>query len=87
MFKPTNELAQELIAADQLRLERYLELIHLDPAPLAAIYVRAIALRYALRRLRRGFGRGSFKDRDYSSLIKKISSRPRSSAAAKANLH
>jgi hypothetical protein len=53
MFTSTDALAEKLIAISEMRRENYLERVHLDPAPLVWVYVRRLALRHALRRVRR----------------------------------
>ncbi len=49
MAKTTHQLAQELIAAEELLPEQYLEMRHLDPPLIVAIHIRLLALRHALR--------------------------------------
>ncbi len=50
MFRSTNHLAKQLIEAGSLRSEDYLEMQHLDPSLVTAVYVRMIYFRERLRR-------------------------------------
>jgi hypothetical protein len=52
MFESTSRLAAKLISAGAMRNERYLEVLHLDPPLITAIYVRIVAFRWALRKIR-----------------------------------
>jgi hypothetical protein len=52
MFEPTSRLAAKLISAGAMRNEEYLEVLHLDPPFIIAIYVRIIAFRRAMRKIR-----------------------------------
>ena len=50
MFHSTERLANYLIVKGEIRRETFLEIKNLDPWPLVALYVYAIALRRTLRR-------------------------------------
>lgn len=50
MFRSTSTLAEQLIQAGSLRNEDYLEMRHLDPSLITAVYVRMIYFRECLRR-------------------------------------
>jgi hypothetical protein len=53
MFESTSQLAAKLISAGAMRNEKYLEVLHLDPPLIAAIYVRIVAIRWAMRKIRK----------------------------------
>jgi hypothetical protein len=53
MQRSTDQWAQKLIAADVLLHEQYLEMVHLDPPLIVAIYIRAVALHYRMNKLQR----------------------------------
>ncbi|MET0432164.1 MAG: hypothetical protein ABWZ86_06760 [Hyphomicrobium sp.] len=52
MLNIADSWAQKLIAASQLREEKYLEIRHLDWAPVVLAYVAVRGLRYGLRIIR-----------------------------------
>jgi len=53
MLKSTERLAEGLIKINVLRPEKYLEIANLDPGPFVDVYVRTLAFRETVRRLRR----------------------------------